>query len=146
MAKHFASGPVNLGGSKDATQRVGQRAVLGQPGPAFSILSVSPHHIPLWILPDCAGGTCRQLWQHVHQGQQRPGLSSELSPCLRPALSPRGRYLPQVLLQEGDLPVAPCLPSPVLGEPQQPRVELVAHGWPEPLLMSLQHLQRESRG
>lgn len=39
--------------------------------------------------------------------------------------------------------MVPSLPGPVVGETQQPRVELIANGWPETLLISLYHLERE---
>lgn len=71
----------------------------------------------------------------------------EIQTKLQPTLStagPSGRcYLPQIFLQEGNLPVVPSLPGPVVGETQQPRVELIANGWPETLLISLYHLERE---
>lgn len=39
--------------------------------------------------------------------------------------------------------MAPSSPGTVVGQTQQPGVELVAQGWPQPLLVSLEHLQRE---
>lgn len=52
-------------------------------------------------------------------------------------------YLPQILLQEGDLAVVPGPPGTEVGQAQQPGVELIAQGWPQPLLVSLEHLHRE---
>lgn len=39
--------------------------------------------------------------------------------------------------------MVPGLPGTVVGQAQQPGVELIAQGWPQALLVSLEHLQRE---
>lgn len=39
--------------------------------------------------------------------------------------------------------MAPSLPGTVVCQAQQPGVELIAQGWPQSLLVSLEHLKRE---
>lgn len=39
--------------------------------------------------------------------------------------------------------MVPGLPGAVVGQTQQPGVELIAQGWPQPLPVSLEHLERE---
>lgn len=83
-------------------------------------------------------------WGRSNQPSPNPSWRHKQSSG--PALStprPSGcRYLPEILLQEGDTPVVPGLPGTVVGQAQQPGVELTAQGWPQALLVSLEHLQR----
>lgn len=77
-------------------------------------------------------------------------IESKLLPCpwLTPSIAtvPCSCYLPQILLQEGNLPLVSSPAGPVPGKPQQPGVELVADSWPESLLVSFNHLGGERTG
>lgn len=84
-------------------------------------------------------------WGRSKQSSANPSWRCKQSsgPALSTSRPSECCYLPQILLQEGDLPVVPSLPGTVVGQAEQPGVELIAQGWPQPLLVSLEHLERE---